>query len=205
MFPLGSVLFPGMPLSLRIFEARYHVLLDAVLAGDGRFGVVLIEQGHEVGGGDRRSSWGTMAQIAGARRSAGGSVALVAVGLHRIRVTEWLADDPYPRAVVAEAPDEPSEVSAEHLAASTSRLRRLLARMAEAGAAGAPATFELSADPGPAVFELAAAGPFGPFDRQTLLAAPSAADRLDVFDALLSDLEAVADVRWPMGGSRAGG
>jgi uncharacterized protein len=37
-----------------VFEPRYQALLDLVLAGDRRFGIVLIERGFEVGGGDHR-------------------------------------------------------------------------------------------------------------------------------------------------------
>ena len=49
MFPLGSVLFPHALLPLHLFEPRYLALADTVLQGDGRFGVVLIERGREVG------------------------------------------------------------------------------------------------------------------------------------------------------------
>gem|GEM_PF-5636209 len=60
MFPLGSVLFPGGVLPLHIFETRYQQLLNHALESDRRFGVVLIERGHEVGGGDQRTSIGTV-------------------------------------------------------------------------------------------------------------------------------------------------
>ena len=52
MFPLGGVLFPGMPLRLRVFEPRYRAMVTECLAGTPEFGVVLIERGNEVGGGD---------------------------------------------------------------------------------------------------------------------------------------------------------
>ena len=55
IFPLGSVLFPGMPLPLRVFEPRYVAMIASVLGNAEReFGVVLIERGSEVGGGDVR-------------------------------------------------------------------------------------------------------------------------------------------------------
>ena len=54
MFPLGTVLFPHAALPLHLFEERYRALAEACLRGDGRFGVVLIERGFEVGGGDQR-------------------------------------------------------------------------------------------------------------------------------------------------------
>ncbi|WP_415830929.1 LON peptidase substrate-binding domain-containing protein [Janibacter anophelis] len=54
MFPLGTVLLPGNPLPLQVFEPRYLAMLRDIAGGDGRFGVVLIERGFEVGGGDQR-------------------------------------------------------------------------------------------------------------------------------------------------------
>jgi len=59
MFPLGMVHFPGIVLPLRVFEPRYRQLTADCLAGDGEFGVVLIERGWEVGGGDTRFNVGT--------------------------------------------------------------------------------------------------------------------------------------------------
>ena len=49
IFPLNTVLFPGAPLPLRIFEPRYREMLQACLEGDRRFGVALIKSGQEVG------------------------------------------------------------------------------------------------------------------------------------------------------------
>ena len=48
MFPLGTVLLPGMALPLHLFEPRYRQLIQDVLDGDGTFGVCLIERGSEV-------------------------------------------------------------------------------------------------------------------------------------------------------------
>src|SRR5688500_13997113 len=106
MFPLGSVLLPGMFLPLHVFEPRYRAMVEHCLAGDHEFGVVLIERGREVGGGDVRTHAGTVARIAEARQFADGRWALAAVGMRRIRVEAWLEDDPYPRAEVVEWPDE---------------------------------------------------------------------------------------------------
>ena len=55
MFPLASVLFPGMPMALRVFEDRYLVMMSRVLQQDSpEFGIVLIERGSEAGGGEQR-------------------------------------------------------------------------------------------------------------------------------------------------------
>ena len=102
MFPLGSVLFPSMPLALRVFEERYLAMLASVLQEEpSEFGVVLIERGQEVGGGEHRFDVGTVARIA-QLESAEGFIALIAHGTRRFRVVEWLPDDPYPRALVTE-------------------------------------------------------------------------------------------------------
>ena len=86
MFPLGSVLVPGMILPLHVFEPRYRALVRDCTAGDGEFGVVLIERGSEVGGGDARTDVGTMARIVQADELPDGRFAVGAVGMRRIRV-----------------------------------------------------------------------------------------------------------------------
>src|SRR5438309_1339433 len=171
MFPLGTVLFPGVGLPLHVFEPRYRVLTRHCLDGDGRFGVVLIERGSEVGGGDVRHSVGTSARIVEAAELPDGRWVLMAVGTQRLRVTRWLPEDPYPRAEVvfleevatpaAEATDERAKV--ERL------LRRALALKAELGEPAPPATVDLDPDPSAAAFEAAALAPIGPFDAQRLL------------------------------------
>src|SRR3954464_862389 len=79
MFPLGTVLFPHAPLPLHLFEERYRLLAETCLRGDGRFGVVLIERGFEVGGGDQRFGVGTVARIVEAARTPDGRYLLPAL------------------------------------------------------------------------------------------------------------------------------
>src|SRR4051812_45485804 len=98
MFPLGTVLFPYALLPLHVFEPRYRMMMRGVLRGDQEFGVVLIERGREVGGGDTRFALGTLARVVRATELDDGRYALTAVGVRRLRVDEWLADDPYPQA-----------------------------------------------------------------------------------------------------------
>ena len=47
LFPLGMVLYPGSQLELRIFEPRYHSLIESCVASNSGFGVVRIEEGVE--------------------------------------------------------------------------------------------------------------------------------------------------------------
>ena len=105
MFPLGTALLPGRPLPLQIFEPRYLAMLRDIAAGEGRFGVVLIERGFEVGGGDHRFSVGTVAAVEQARPTPDGRVLLLARGQERFEVVRWLPDDPYPRAEVRLLPE----------------------------------------------------------------------------------------------------
>jgi Lon protease-like protein len=107
MFPLGTVLFPYALLPLHVFEPRYRVMMRECLRTDQEFGVVLIERGSEVGGGDARFGIGTLARIVRATELDDGRYAVTAVGLRRLRVEEWLDDDPYPQANVI-ALEEPA-------------------------------------------------------------------------------------------------
>src|SRR5690242_20202173 len=110
MFPLGTVLLPGQLLPLHVFEHRYRVMVSELL-GDvdsraataaGELGIVLIERGHEVGGGDDRFDAACLARVVQSERAPDGRYALVVVGIAPVTVTEWLDDDPYPRALVSE-------------------------------------------------------------------------------------------------------
>ena len=189
MFPLGTVLLPGAVLPLHVFEPRYREMTRVCLDGDREFGVVLIERGSEVGGGDVRSMVGCVAKIIEAEELSDGRFALVAVGTRRIRVVEWLADDPYPLADVEDWPD-PHEPDLD-VAPLVAALRRSLALAAEAGLNVAPATTEISDNPSEATYEISALTPVGPFDQQQLLAAATAGERAGLLGPMLHDAEAL--------------
>ena len=87
MFPLGTVLLPGAVLPLHVFEPRYRTLVADCLAGEPEFGVVLIERGSEVGGGDVRRDVGTVARIVEVAELPDGRSALVTVGTDASRCT----------------------------------------------------------------------------------------------------------------------
>jgi uncharacterized protein len=196
MFPLGSVLVPGMVLPLHVFEPRYRQLVRDCTAGDGEFGVVLIARGSEVGGGDVRTDVGTIARILQADEMPDGRFAVGAVGLRRIRVERWLDDDPYPRAEVADWPDVGADAGAELDTDELGGLvRRAAALHAELGEPAAPVDVELSADPVIAGYQAALAVPFGPADRQDVLRAPSVADRFVLLRDLLVDHVMVLEAR----------
>ncbi len=187
MFPLGSPLLPGMLLPLRIFEPRYRALADEVLGGDRQFGVVMIERGSEVGGGDVRTDVGCIASVVGAEPTADGGWLLACVGTDRVRVREWLADDPYPRAVVEPWPDE-IDVSDEEIGIEVAfaKFHELTSVLVEMGALDDPA-IELDDEAGIAAYQMALSSPMGALDRYRLLAAPSASTRVALLIELLDD------------------
>lgn len=196
MFPLGTVLFPTLVLPLHVFEPRYRALVHDVLAGGREFGVCLIERGAEVGGGDIRSHWGTVAEVQQAAELPDGRWALVTVGTRRVRIDAWLADDPYPRAEVRDDPDPaplPEELT--ELDEVVAALRRILAKQAELGEAPAPATVELADDPVMASHQVAALAPLGPLDQHALLGAPTVGLRLARLTTLLAEAEELLDLR----------
>ncbi len=179
MFPLGSVLFPGMPLPLRVFEPRYLALLLAVLGTAQReFGVVLIERGSEVGGGDVRFGVGTVARIVSVEEAAD-SISVVATGGGRFEVVQWLDDDPFPRARVRTLPPlEFDDTTAAALEAAEALVRATIARASEFIELSWPADTELSSRLPERIWQVAGIAPLGALDQYALLRSTSASGLL---------------------------
>lgn len=192
MFPLGSVLLPSTLLSLHIFEDRYRALARHCMAGDRRLGVVLIERGSEVGGGDVRFDVGTRAVIADAVELDDGRWILILAGEDRIRVRRWLPDDPYPRAEVVVCDDDPAGPEALGRRDDLERVLRLvLTQKAELGEGAATGPAEISPDPAVATWQAVGMAPLGPLDAQRVLGTDGVAARLEMVVALLEDEAAV--------------
>lgn len=188
MFPLGTVLMPGMPLPLHVFEPRYRAMMDDILAGEREFGVVLIERGSEVGGGDQRFTTGTVARVAEAAQTPDGRWALIAVGTRRLRVQRWLPDDPYPRAEIVELDEHaPDDGYAAALAEASRTVRRAVALLSELAETSVPPGFELPDDPLEAGWHLAALAPLGAADRYRVLTEDDPTRRLGVLAQLADD------------------
>ena len=177
MFPLGSVLMPAMPLNLRIFEERYLKLLGDLLGEETPvFGVVLIERGQEVGGGEKRMGVGTIASV-NEIGTTDEFYGLQSVGSRRFRVNAWLPDDPYPVADIDFLPDliwddnlMPARVHLE------TKVRRLLAFASEFGDLQYGADVQFSDDPMEACWQFACVLPVGQLDQLDLLQSQSAED-----------------------------
>jgi hypothetical protein len=165
------------------------------MAGDRLFGVVMIERGSEVGGGEVRSRIGTLARIVEADELEDGRWVLIAVGVRRIRVDAWLPDDPYPRAVVEELPEEdglPAEGFRDELERT---VRRIAALRRELGDAAPPLDLELAEDTMAAGYQAAAASGAGSLDLQRLLEIEDPTERLDAVATALDDIEELLRMR----------
>ncbi|WP_018179041.1 LON peptidase substrate-binding domain-containing protein [Jongsikchunia kroppenstedtii] len=194
MFPLGATLLPGEPLPLHVFEPRYRELVQRCLATDRRFGVVLIERGSEVGGGDVRTDVGTVAEIVDHTAMGPRRFALSCQGIARIRVAEWLPDAPFPRAAVTPWPDPTFDgdwpTERDWVVAAREELLDLWRELADRAERRAPepAPLALPDDPSECSFALAAALPISQSDRHRALTASSIGERCAIL------VEASADV-----------
>jgi hypothetical protein len=88
LFPLGTVLFPGGPLPLRIFETRYIDLVRRCMRDGSGFGVVLLREGAEVGVPAVTFDVGTYARIVDFSQQPDGLLGIRATGERRFRILE---------------------------------------------------------------------------------------------------------------------
>jgi len=219
LFPLGTVLFPGVVLPLHVFEPRYRALVRALMVdgGDREFGVVAIRQGWEVGEGGVRAlhDVGCTAELRQVTPYDDGRYDIVSIGRRRFRLHDIApSGEPYLSGSVewlGEGGGDPAEPAL--LARSVGELFlacRQLLRDRDPATAGPDGDYPLPDDPQLVANLVAAASPFTLDDRQSLLAAPSTTDRLrrelqllkrEV--RMLSRLRAVpvplAELRVPMG------
>jgi Lon protease-like protein len=184
MFPLGTVLFPYAPLPLHVFEPRYRLMTRRVEQTDREFGVVLIERGSEVGGGDVRFDVGTIARVVMSQELPDGRFALSTVGTRRIRVTQWLDDDPYPQAEVASFDDPTSDGAGREQVIAALKNVSDIARQFDPRVGEPP---ELHDDPVRASYEAAAISPLGPLDAQRVLEASNASERFALLATMLDE------------------
>ena len=190
MFPLQSALLPGETLPLNIFEPRYAQLVqDCIAMPDPAFGVVLISQGLEIGGGDVRSEIGALAHIS----------EYADLGMGQYQLLEWLPDDPYPRAIVQAWPDEPGPpVTAERIGEVVDGILGLFGRIiaARGGRLRSDALAvdaDIADDPSRHIYALAARVPMGQADRYAVLAAPTLAARVDALTDAIETVTAMVD------------
>ena len=134
LFPLGTVLFPGGLLPLRIFETRYVDMVGRCMRRDEAFGVVLSKDGSETNSAVETAAIGTTARIVDFQTLEGGLLGLLCRGESRFRVTQRSRQsDGLNLASVEWLPDRPAVALDAQYQPLVSVLREALSRMGKLG------------------------------------------------------------------------
>ncbi len=188
LFPLETVLFPGTPVHLHIFEPRYLSMIERCLAESRPFGVALIRQGLEVGGPARPYRVGCTARIVAVEQLEGGRLNLTARGEERFRIHHLSHDLPYLVGLV-----EDWQLDASHSLDMQRGARRLvpwvqryLVQVAQSDPQADLDLGELQLpdDPQPLLYWSAALLQIPPVEKQSLLEAPTAGRLLEALQRL---------------------
>jgi Lon protease-like protein len=191
LFPLGTVLFPGLVLPLHIFEERYRQLVRDLLDGPEpqEFGVIAIRKGRETGvdGVSALHEVGCTARLRQVTQHDDGRFELVTVGTQRFRLLGLDRSRPYLRGEIDLLTEETGDEAAAALAmeAVQRTFREYLDALATRGAARINVP-ELPDEPVLLSYLVAASMIVELNDRQVLLAEPDAAGRLAAERALLT-------------------
>ncbi len=196
LFPLSTVLFPGMRLPLHIFEDRYRAMVSDLLASPEprRFGVIAIRSGREVGaeGTTALHEIGCVAAVRQAMQHPDGRYDLGTVGTERFRLIETDRSRPYLMGEIEPLPDEtprsepggtspaevaPSPALAQAVALVQAGFRGYLNALADRGG-GVISIADLPDEPVLLSYVVGAAMIIDLPERQSLLAAPDALSRL---------------------------
>ena len=197
IFPLGTPLLPSQLLPLQVFEPRYvNMFAESSLDRGDEFGVVLIERGNEVGGGEVRTNIGCTAAVLEIHREEDGKAALLSMGAERFRVDQWLRDDPYPLARITLHPDPAADrLTIEDLAAAGGEAKSTASLACELGGPPLPVDLEWSGDPATRLWQLCLLAPLGALDRHHLLCCPDPTARLSLLVDLLSTQRVLLEAR----------
>lgn len=185
MFPLGTNVFPLEVLPLQIFEPRYVQLIAEVQDRPEKdFGVVLIDRGSEVGGGDVRTMVGTRVVVLEAQEVVDDRWVVAAAGVERIDVVSWLPDDPFPRATVQ---PRPRVDNGGNLESAEMTVRESIAVSLEIAGVQQEPSLTFSDDPLERLDQLSAISPLSAFDRQQILEATTTDGQIEALKALVED------------------
>ncbi len=191
LFPLGTVLYPGVLLPLHIFEERYRQLVHDLLAEPEPrcFGVIAIRTGRETGvdGVSALYEIGCTATVRQVIEHQDGRFDLVTVGTQRFRLAELDHSQPYLRAEVDLLPEDTGDHEAAQQAAQAVRsgFRAYLDALSARGATLVRPP-DLPDEPVPLSYLVAASVIADLSDKQALLSQPDALRRLITERALLS-------------------
>jgi uncharacterized protein len=191
LFPLGTVLYPGLVLPLHVFEDRYRQLVGDLLAGSEprQFGVIAIRKGRETGvdGVSALYEVGCIAAVRRVREHPDGRFDLVTAGTQRFRLVSLEHGRPYLQGVVDLLAEDTGDEAAA--GAAVGAVQRAFADYLVALAArgtGEVTIPELPGEPIALSYLVAAAMVVDLPDRQALLAEPDALRRLQAERELLA-------------------
>jgi hypothetical protein len=191
LFPLGTVLYPGLVLPLHIFEERYRQLVRDLLAGPEprRFGVIAIREGRETGvtGVSSLHDVGCTATVRQVEERDDGRFDLITVGTDRFRLLRLNEGRPYLCAELEPIPEQTGDEAVAGLAARVVQdaFRGYLEALAARGATRISVP-ELPDEPVLLSYIVAASVIIDVPDKQALLAEPDAAARLAAERTLLA-------------------
>jgi uncharacterized protein len=195
LFPLGTVLFPGMVLPLQIFEERYRTVVARRLNIDPMFGVVLIRSGREVGDRPETHAIGTAASLLTVVQYGDGRYDIAVRGGQRFEVIDGAWDEGYLTGTVERLPDADSaEDPSGRMARLVDVVGRAFNRYLDALQRIANIQVqhvELGNDPVAAAYAICSMMPFSTTQRQRLL---EAATPQPLLDDLLATLRRERDL-----------
>jgi uncharacterized protein len=189
MFPLNTVLFPGMSVPLRVFEDRYRALVHHLLRVEDPtervFGSVGIREGYEVG--EHGAQWlfrvGCRVKMTEVEALPDGTFELVAVGLDRIELERLDTSGAYPVGQVTQLVEQRAHVPDWVAAAARSTYDAYCDALLEIDRE--PPATELPGDPTYLSWALAALAPLSLAQRQALLEVEDTTDRLQMVTDVL--------------------
>jgi len=186
IFPLNTVLFPGIPMPLRIFEERYLRMLADRTPNDPAFAISLIVSGEEVGGSPLFHAVGTTARLVSINALAANRVDIVVVGDRRVRITaeDWARG--YAVAETEDVLDESSDraEAAREAAAARDRYGAYVRGIAQLVDLKFQAP-SLSRDAAAASFEIASRLPLHTWEQQSILEETNPLSRIRTVRSLL--------------------
>ena len=189
MFPLNTVLFPGMSVPLRVFEDRYRSLVEHLLSiedpVDRVFGTVGIREGYEVGDHGAQSLYrvGVRLRLTEAEARPDGTFDIVAVALDRLALDGLDSSGAFPAGEVHDLPEATASVSPEVVEQARATFTAYTAVLAGLGIDASPGA--LPRDATYLSWTLAASAPLPMPERQELLEAADPGERLVLVTRLL--------------------
>ncbi len=192
LFPLNTVVFPGLVTPLHIFEERYRALVRELVGieevFDRVFGIIAIREGYEVGDHGMQSAHrvGTLVQLTEVEPYDDGRFDIEVIGRQRLRVTESESSGPFLRGEVELLPDEDepdAQSEAERTMSTFETYRRFLSELR----GGPVLAGEMPTDPAYLSYALAGTCLLTLPQRQSLLEADTALERLGMLRRTLHE------------------